>query len=450
MPAWINQLRTRFGTLFPNLSSARHQKMRESESKAKKGDPVGKYLDPFETNVILRSIISVIAAVIVTALLYALEWVLGSDILPLWAAIPIALLLALFFALNDSEPLIVPKQYVAIFTFLGMRFNVYFEEGTHYWYGGKVGISWSTDPLPNSDEKKYKSEKSGFVYIGNRPIGVWPSLEQKRQYRLSNVAHDSSTIHNTLTVTFRVVWPLRYANSDDPILDIAERSRSALRTLVSFFVGDDNAMLKSISSKLLEGKYIVTAFLFHPVEGRPAGSVIQDRSGDRILEIVDIPEDEEGEDIGEKLQRRLEEAKQRVMVRINSDANPKMREAVLHENTPVVSYKEVVDHLIPIMTANGAHFEHASVSDVSLSEEVEKQANIAAGENYQRTAQIQNARTIKEAQEILAKGLKTKEGQFATLAALARDGHADIVYVPDSDRLTRAAVAGAKQIGGKK
>jgi hypothetical protein len=432
--AW--NIRARIGGLFKKITSARKDSHRESKTRG--GEPVGIYLDPFETNFILRPIFSFVGALGTTAFLYGLQWLIGSHALPLWARIPTVVLLSCIFAFNDSKPITVPKQYVAILTFFGMRFNIYFEEGDHYWYGMKLGFGRSTDPLPHSDPKgKYPKEAEGFVYIGSRPIGIWPNMDQKDKFTLSNVAHDSSTIYNALTVTFKTVWPLRYANSDDPILDIAERARSALRTVVSFFVGADNAMLKSVTSKLLEGQHIVTAFTFRAIDGHPAGSVIQDRSGDRIFEIVP-PEGD------------LEEAKRRVRERIDRDANPLMREVVLRDNVPVVQHKEVADHLIPVTTGTGTYFERASVSDVTLSEEVAKQANIAAGEYYQRVAQIENAKVIKAAQDIMKDGVDTEDGKFATLAALARDGHAKIVYVPDSDRLTRAAVAGAQQIGEKK
>jgi hypothetical protein len=420
-------------------------KKRKDEVEADK--LVGIYLDPITVRVVLRPLFSITAGMAIAYVLYGLDRWIGSDLFSQWWFAPLlGALLSVLIWLPDSKAGTVPKNYAAIVTVLGLRFHVYLKEGFYNWYGERIGIGISTDPIPASQhatteegEYEYPDEAKGFVYLGNRTINIWHSSKDKTT-KLANVAADSSSVFNTLTFTFRVRAPLWWANADDPILDIAERARSAFRTLVSFFAGADVPALKSITSSIMEGKWFYAAFTTKLVDQHPRGSVVQDDSGRRIFKIAKAkPSKEEEDEIIADIQKEIRET-----------GDEDMRNYAPREGEIRVQHREVLDHMIPVMTQNGAFFVDSSVSSVELSEEVAKQANAAAGENFQRIAQIQSARANKEAREILAKGLEDPENQMAAMLAGARDGYVDVTYVPAADRLTRAIVAGARKIGGTK
>jgi hypothetical protein len=193
---------------------------------------------------------------------------------------------------------------------------------------------------------------------------------------------------------------------------------------------------------LMGGHKLITAFTKEPKGIHPRGSVIQNPSGALIFET--IPPDTS--------QEKVEEAKALLRQRIEAEGDQEMVDALPKDKDGniLIQEREVEEHMVDVMDAVGAHFAHASVSNFSLSEEVARQANIAAGESFQRTAQVLSAKTIGETSGIIAKAKKEHGGDsdLAVMAALAKDGHAEIKYilVPGADRLTRAAVAGASQL----
>jgi hypothetical protein len=465
MPAWLYDTVTAFGlwlyewawivaalvatilvlavilyrTRYPHRNSRKENRRRD---RLHHGKRVGIYLSPVETNLILRPILSLFAGQVVGWLLYLLAVGLGSAIFPWWAAGSLGVLLAIFFGLNDEKELEVPKAHVAIVTFLGLRFRIYLEEGTHYWFAQRIGFSYSADPLPNT---VWEKEKLGFVFVGKRQLQIYERTEADKKQKdltLKNVTSNSSEVSVQLTVAVTTMDPLAWANSTDPVLDVAERARSALRTIVSFFTGIDNAVMKSAFSKLMGGHKLIAAFTKEPRGVHPRGSVVQNPSGTLIFETL----------LPDASTEAVEEAKALLRQRINDEADPAMVKSLSKDKDGNIRIeeREVEEHLVGVMDAVGAHFDHASASNFSLSEEVSRQANIAEGENFQRTGQVLSAKTIAETSEIIAKAKKAngEDSEFAVMAALAKDGHAEIKYilVPGADRLTRAAVAGASQI----
>lgn len=435
-----------------------------------KEEMVGTYFSAFETNFIFRPLLSTVAAFMVVAILFVTDTILGSNMLPWWAALILLTLLATLFALNDDKiviegnkklPLSIPENHVGILTFFGTRLNAYLEEGDHYWYGGKLGFGVSTAPLTNRKDYKVESEK-GFVFIGDRAISIWPNLGESGQVRLKTVSGSGSTNTSTLTITFKVYWPLAWANSDDPILDIAERSRSGLRSISSFLPGFDNVKMQSIFSGLMGGGTLVTALTKKSIDIFPRGSVIQDASGRHIFEIVKYNPDRSEADHT----RLVDNAKARVSAKIIADGDEEMKTMVVdpedNPRTQVFSLNKVDDihevveeegtdkHLVPVMTDCGCHLERATIAEILTSEQEQEQANIAASESFQRRAQRMNAEAMHENTETMRKNLKEEGGEAALAAALAADGKASFVHVSGGDRLSRATVAAAKTLGDKK
>lgn len=415
--------------------------------KVERAERVGWYINPFTSNVVLRPLLSIATASIVTSALLVIDNVIGSNLFPWWGALILLALFTLLFALNDPQ-VEVKAAHVAIVTFFGQRVNIYLEEGNHSWYGGKLGFGWSSDPLPNRQGYKNEAEK-GFVFIGDRPISIWPNRKEKGNVVLDNVSGDGSALFTTLTTTSKVYWPLQWANSDDPILDIAERSRSGLRTIASFLPGFDNVKMQSIFSGLMGGHTLVTAFTTERIDIFDRGSVIQDASGVHIFEMVGYKANE----TKDAYEARVAEAKLRVAERIEREADSKMYAKVLgKDGKPIIQTRHLNDHLVPVLTDCGSHLERATVSSVKQSDEVQKQADKAAGESFQRRGQRMNAAAMKEAGKIMRAELAKPGGETALAAALAADGKGTFshVHVSGGDALSRAAVAGAKSLGDKK
>jgi len=82
---------------------------------------------------------------------------------------------------------------------------------------------------------------------------------------------------------------------------------------------------------------------------------------------------------------------------------------------------------------------------------VAEAANEAASEALQRSAQLASATTVKDSRKILAPTAEEVAApgyEMATIIAAAQDNKGvKIVYSPGADSLTRAAIAGASQIG---
>lgn len=418
----------------------------ERRKKVECAQPVGWYLTPFHTSIILRPILSITAGGILAMSLYVFGQVIGSTLLPSWAALVLWLLSALLFGLNDKDPINVPTVYVAILTFLGMRLNIYLSEGYHPWYAGRFGFGRSTDPLPNRDGYE-KEEEEGFVFIGDRPVTIWPSREDKGKVMHMIVTGDGSSVMASLTDTFKVFWPLQWANSHDPILDIAERSRSGLRTIASFIPGFDNVKMKTIFTGLMGGETLVVGMTTKQVDIFGRGSVVQDGSGRQIFEMVPYKPNESSED----RKARVAKARKRVADRVLAEGDPTMLEVALgKDKKPLIQDFHLDQHLVPVLTDCGAHLERATVSTLNFSNEVQEQANRAAGESFQRRGQRMNAETMRESSKTMRDELKKEGGEAALAAALAADGKASYIHVSGGDRLSRAAVAGAKSIGDKK
>lgn len=429
----------------------------KAELKVERAEKVGIYLSTLMTNFILRPVLSLLAASVVCGILFGLDTYLGSDLLPWWAASILAVLLAGFFALNDDKPVKIPAAHVGIMTFLGLRGDVYLEEGDHYWFGSKIGFGISDSGLPNRKDFPNESEK-GFVFIGDRVISIWPNLGESDKVKLHNVSGDGSSNDATLTVTFKTYWPLAWANSDDPILDIAERSRSGLRTIAAFLPGFDNVKMQSVFSGLMGGGTLITALTNKREDIFDRGSVIQDGSGRHIFEMVKfVPNQSKEERV-----HAVEEAKRRVAEKIMTDGDETMRKLVLdasgNPRVQVFSLNKEDDihaentdkHLVPVLTDCGCHLERATIGEIRISQEVQDQANKAAGEAFQRRGQRMNAEAMRENTKTMREQLAKAGGEAALAAALAADGKGSFIHVSGGDSLARAAVAGAKTLGDKK
>ena len=340
---------------------------------------------------------------------------------------------------DETEPEIVPPATAAVITFMGARLRFYRTEGKYSWTGKFFLLGRSTKvSLPGTDE-------NGFIYLGDIPIRIWNNAvsdPKDAELVISSVARDSSTIYATLTIVLCLFDPKLWLDSQDPITDVAERARAAFRTSVSFFVGTDVTGVKSIIGRLMSGKTVLTAFIQQTIGNNIVRSILQNKGGVHQYRVVSDDETEEEGTV----------AFLQSIISNTHHFESEMLEAVKDRaGSYVIESREVDETLEEVANASGASYVRASIGDISLSPVVESAANMASSEVFQRAAQEQSAAAIEAARKKLipTKEEASKPGfQEAMAIAAAQDNpNIQVIFVPGADSLTRAAVAGANQIG---
>lgn len=404
---------------------------------------------------LVRVIASLIAGILAAFFFYALDALFDANFLSVWMTLLLGILLAIWFALDDDEPVRVPVAYGALLTFLGMRTPFWISEGYYPWIGRRLFFDYFK--YSGNEMANLPNYVPGFVFTGELVLPIWNSAVDEDNTTLSNVARDGSTITTNLTVVLQIVNLAEWIDSSQPIFDIAERARAAFRTAVAFFTGVDCYSAKTLLGKLMTGHSVITAFVRDEKGSRPKLSMIQDASGAPLYSLVErdacngMSEQERSMFLQEVRKQFWQEVMDRVEESMRRSAGFVDEEA---EDLKCIQMRSVDHHLLNVIHDVGARFIRASVGDVTLSEEVAKQANRAAGEVFQRDAQMISARTTKAATKELLPDeemLSNPGYKDAVLISAAQDNPGiKIVHVPDGDSLIRAAVAGGSQIGGEK
>lgn len=405
----------------------------------------GLYFGPLTMNLVARPVLSAIGGAFFTGAIWVLVEIMVTATsvespldLPLYQMLWLAF--TILFALGEESVEEVPIAHAAMLTFLGFRIRMYRTEGRYSWTGKRLGLDRSRKVAePGTD-------KDGLIYLGEIQIPIWNSAAEKDKIRLSNTARDSSTVYANLLIVLSLSDPYLWIDSKDPLTDIAERARSAFRTGIAYFIGVDNAIVKSVLGKLMSGFTMVTAFLRRNVGGQPQGSVLRDMGGAHIHKLVppgDIDEVHERDEF----RREIESVAHTI--------DPDLLAAVKGtDGRIVIETRAVAETLNEVMQRVGAILMRASVGDIALSEEVIGAANKAASEAAQRAAQLASAETMVAARKILAPTAEEADrpqSELAALIAAAQDNpNIKIVMIPGADPLTRAAVAAATQIRSEK
>lgn len=410
---------------------------------------VGRYFGPIAFNIIFRIPASIAGGLILastlTLPLSVLVWFGSIDSNPinlsLWALM--SAVFAVWFGMNDNDtPEIVPEAHAAMITFFRARRRIYRTEGEYYWTGKRLFLDRSRKVSDPGTDKV-----SGFVYLGEIPIRIWNSAQEKDVTRLSSVARDSSSIYTTLVVVLKLVDPYLWVDSQDALGDVAERARHAFRTAVAFFVGTDVAHVKSILGRLMSGVKIVTAFLQKTVGTEISRSMLENRAG--VHQYIEVRESE-GETVEAAKRRFVDDLNRRRV-----DFDPNLLKAVSDTNGKIVAEeRSISETLDEVANAVGARYLRASVGNITLSDPVEKKANEAASEVFQRDAQVASAKAIKEAREELKPSSEERKDPYfqdAAMVAAAQDNpNISVVHVTGSgDRMTRAAATHASQMNKK-
>jgi len=383
--------------------------------------------------------------VIIATVLYGIDAWSGSNVLSLGTSSALALAFAFWFGEKDKvpegeEPLSVPESYALMVTFFGARYKIYLTEGDYPWIGRRLLLGRSKRVVEPA------TDLNGFIFLGELQIVIWDQgSDKKKNPTLSVVARDSSTIFANLLISIKLFDPMEWLNSTDPLLGIAERARSTFRTAAEFFVGKDNPSLKNVLRDLMVGKTFVGSFLQKQIGLAPQGSVVQDVAGVALFEIVKPSSDSSVASANiAAAEKSLTERYKNISPA--SETAIKGRDGKTHFED-----RSIDESLLEVIESAGATLLRVSIGDVTLSEKFAEEANKAASEVLQRAGQLASAATVKESRKILAPTAEEVAApgyEMATIIAAAQDNKGvKIVYSPGADSLTRAAIAGASQIG---
>lgn len=381
-------------------------------------DRVGVYFTVYGWNLIARPLVSTIVGTLYATPILLLDLAAGSHVMTVWLSAGLIFILALWVGLDDTdEPEVVPEAHAAMLTLLRRRFRWYRTEGEYNWTGKRAWLGRSTTVHVDSDGKvKEGIHKDGFIRITPFPISIWNQVDQKGKVLLESLSSVTSQVFNTLTLTIQLFDPKLWLDSPDPVLDLAEQAREAFRTVVSFFTGKDVSRVKKVLGTMMLGKTIITVFTPKNIGYARRGTMIWDRAGVPMFEVV-----ENG-----LTEAQVEEKKVAFRDRLDREANPDALKAckfkgpqdateVVHIEVRTVegSFKDVLERL-------GAGLVKAAVGNIQLSEEEMTEGNKAASEESQAEAQIASANATAEGIKIVNEAA-AKASDLSVAIAASKD-----------------------------
>ncbi|MCU0678407.1 MAG: hypothetical protein MUF19_02335 [Candidatus Pacebacteria bacterium] len=241
-------------------------------------------------------------------------------------------------------------------------------------------------------------QEDGFFKITRIPFRLWQSAKEVGKILITAVTKGGSTMQSELLVTLESFDPYLALRNDDAGLEIAERARSALRTGFSFFTSIDNAVMKDVVARLVEGHTIVFSPLTKQVDDLPAGSVARDTGGEPLFKIVEQqPGDENFE---AAIERTINEFK----THLDGHLTPAMREAVIGRKTRkkdangvlawdyIVETRSIQEALTEILEKNGFRLVSASIGEVLIDKSLSAAAVNAEQQSLEGSVQVKSAR----------------------------------------------------------
>lgn len=417
---------------------------------------VGIYIDPI-TSIFLRLIISLFAGLLLATIMFLVDLGAGTQLLNFVTWLGLTVLFAMWVGWAE-EKVTVPVNHVAFVTFLGRRQRIYLEEGEYSWVGRRFFLGISRTPLPNAKNVAGgDGEQQGFVFLGNRTLQIWNDRKSKL-ITLTLPTRAGSTVSTNLTTRITTVDPMKWALSDDPILQIAEQARAGLRKALTFFRDTDVSGAKSAVVALISGKRVIASFTTRRANSYLFGTMVQDRSGLPLYEVVDLGlKKGEGETAAEFARREeaiLAPLQMAFAEKVLREGNPEMVEAAKDKQGNLIVADLNIDEKLSTAVAEvGSLIENVVISDAQLSPTVRQASENAASEGAQREQQITSAETQIEVRAKFAKA-RVADGvtELDQLLAAAADGNSNVnlTHVTGAnDSLTKGMIAAANQLKGK-
>jgi hypothetical protein len=304
----------------------------------------------------------------------------------------------------------VPNAHVAVLTIFGMRIPFFLKEGLYPDFTNGLLFGRSTEELPGEGEEGTTfTAVGGFVNMGRLPFQIWDDREDKKPDMI-NVAKNGANLIANLLIEIQIKDPKLVLDSGDPLLSIAERTRTAFRTGIAFFTDRDNATVKTIIVKLMMGHTIITSFINDKRAKRfDQGSVVRDTGGRAMIEIVtERPEGfkpGDSEETSEGYKTRVKKGKKKFRKKLKNEADEQQLQLVPERDGKRVVYHLSVDQsLDEVLDQCGCELISASVSNVRFSRPVEEAANAASREAFEARKMLDSAAAQADSEQMLAKG----------------------------------------------
>ncbi len=406
---------------------------------------VGWYLNTISAQV-ARVLVSIAGGFVLTYFLAFIFGIFNIQYLNgLWWIIGSAM--AITVAWNEPK-ITVPANHVGIITFLGTRYHVFIQEGDYWWLGQRFFFGISIQPLPKAENVQAgPGEAQGFVFIGKRILQIWNSADSKvKDTVILLQTQGGSTVTSSLDVNTTTIDPIKRARVTDANLRIANTTRTGLRKAAGLIRDTDFNVAKEIVTDLIVGDRVLVVFTLKKKDSYLEGTMVKDNSGSPIYHRLVL--EGKPETFPDQIAPQVVEFARLV----EQTGNPEQVSVSKRDGNLAVAILDVREKLSPILEEVGEALDNLILSDAQLSGTVREAGEKASSEGYQRTAQVISAQTQQEVAAILSFDSKGEPiSDFARALAATADGNkgVSIVMVPGSDPLTRAAIAGGQQIGGK-
>ena len=258
---------------------------------------VGWYVNFFTWSILARSIFSVLGGILaallikLTTAILVLWSPLTSNLVSWYVTLLLAVALSVYFAQADqregkSDSLEVPAtKFAALVLLFGIALRVYWRTSNYTWIGSRLGFSRSTQvAAPFTDE-------NGFLKMGEIQFRVWNESDaaenSTERRKITAPAKNEAEIKAALTLIVRLIDPKLTVDSDDAGLDLGDSARQEWRELVTRFVDTDVPKLHSAMVPLLKRRTLVTSVIGKSIAGHKAGSIVRDKSGEIMFELVE-------------------------------------------------------------------------------------------------------------------------------------------------------------------
>lgn len=407
----------------------------------------GVYIGPFTVQFIRAGIflISTVLSASILILVDNLFFESGVKTLYHWL---FSGLLAFLLITPDGPEIEIDAAHVAVLTFLGNRYRAYFVEGKYDYLFRRFGIDIYTKPLPHYKNIGTSGAGKGFIPIRKLSMTIFNTKPKggNGEVTITSLAKNRVPVSCTLTLTIEIDDPLLFMNSDDPLLQLGEGSRSALRSLVTNFTDNDLVSLKSAIQELLQDNILVTAFNLKSNNSKENGSLID--SAD-VVNKSEMVHDTKGVPLYEIITSAAD--RDEAESKISSKVNPAQKQFALHDDKlNIVSVQlSPTSSIVETLRRIGVTLLEVQMSDIHQDPEREKAKIAIAVEGDQAMAQKISAQTQETVSGILQNaGLDPKTAALAALKVDKVDG-VTIIHQSESDGNRVSSVQKAAAIIGE-
>jgi hypothetical protein len=321
---------------------------------------------------------------------------------------------------------------------------LYRTSGRYRWTGRRLGFDRSRKVLELFTLAD--PDQEGILLGETIPIEIWNAPDSKNISKsVEALARNEARVNSGITLLVKARKPVKALNNQDPLLAVANRMRQEYREVIGHFNDSDVLALAPHLKAIMLGQKILFCYLHSSVGLVKAGSMLRDMSGVAMFKILP-PEGDEAAAI------------QAFTAEVLANADRKQLKSIMRKVAGVDSIKVEVKYVEKTITeaveAIGYEIIDIIFSDIKLSPKVVEAAEEASAEAKQREAELEDARTKKEARQVLlpTKAELANPGfELAQILAAQRGGNkqAQVVYTAGGNNpLVAAAVAGASQLQG--